>query len=144
MTLATCKECGKEISTDADACPHCGSKPGLQSGWLAAILVFLGTVGVLRLFQPAEAPKAPPPFDPEATVRGMCMQQIKLVLHDPGSAEFEHSRTTQITRSGDVWTVLRPVRAKNAFNATRRSVFACVYRQTGESFSTVSVTELRP
>lgn len=26
MTLIKCKECGKEISKDAEACPHCGKK----------------------------------------------------------------------------------------------------------------------
>lgn len=24
MTMTTCKECGKEINTQADACPNCG------------------------------------------------------------------------------------------------------------------------
>lgn len=26
MALINCKECGKEISTTAEACPHCGSR----------------------------------------------------------------------------------------------------------------------
>ncbi len=25
MSLKKCKECGREISTSADACPHCGN-----------------------------------------------------------------------------------------------------------------------
>lgn len=26
MTLVKCKECGKEISSKAEVCPHCGKK----------------------------------------------------------------------------------------------------------------------
>ena len=30
MALTSCKECGKQISTDARACPHCGCpRPGI-------------------------------------------------------------------------------------------------------------------
>ena len=27
MALTACKECGKQISTTAASCPHCGHKP---------------------------------------------------------------------------------------------------------------------
>lgn len=35
MALVKCKECGQSVSTEADACPHCGiTSPGLKTGRL--------------------------------------------------------------------------------------------------------------
>lgn len=34
MALTTCKECSKEISTTAKACPHCGAKVPRTKWWL--------------------------------------------------------------------------------------------------------------
>lgn len=42
MALAKCKECGKEVSTNAKTCPHCGVKhPGV--GDVSATSIFVGT-----------------------------------------------------------------------------------------------------
>ena len=40
MALVACKECGKEVSKSAAACPHCGYKPRRTSllTWIVAIL----------------------------------------------------------------------------------------------------------
>jgi hypothetical protein len=48
MALINCKECKREISNKAKACPHCGAKVS-RSVWLPAILGFfaLGIVGSL-------------------------------------------------------------------------------------------------
>lgn len=45
MALINCNECGKEISTGADACPHCGYKQPKKSIWpvvFAWIFVLIG------------------------------------------------------------------------------------------------------
>ena len=44
MALAACKECGKDVSTEAQACPHCGakSKKG-EYGCGALLLAALGS-----------------------------------------------------------------------------------------------------
>lgn len=42
MTLIACKECGKEISSAAPACPHCGIKRPKQVGvigWIFALIL---------------------------------------------------------------------------------------------------------
>jgi hypothetical protein len=43
MALIKCKECGKEISNEAEACPHCGKKnkkaEGLGCGTLIVVLI---------------------------------------------------------------------------------------------------------
>ncbi len=41
MALRPCSECGKEISTEARQCPHCGAKPSNGIGCLGWIMAFL-------------------------------------------------------------------------------------------------------
>jgi len=46
MALIKCKECGKQISSDADRCPNCGRKPPKStSGFTWAVVAFLA-IGV--------------------------------------------------------------------------------------------------
>lgn len=46
MAMVNCKECGKEISSKAAACPHCGFKPEKDKAGCAQVLV-VGFVAVL-------------------------------------------------------------------------------------------------
>lgn len=116
------------------------------------MVVFLVAAGALFLigmipdnkspsWKPGTNYSQPTVFDPDATVRGLCMMQIKAALHDPDSAEFESSATTTVRRDVDTWTVLRPVRAKNSFNAVRRSVFECRYKLVGKDFQLLGIRE---
>jgi ribosomal protein L40E len=48
MALIVCKDCGKEFSTDAKRCPHCGAKkprPKSRLG-LLLLIIFLGLVAI--------------------------------------------------------------------------------------------------
>lgn len=49
MALTKCRECGKEISTTARSCPHCGAKRTSVLGriWLAAKLFVALIVGLM-------------------------------------------------------------------------------------------------
>lgn len=49
MTMIKCKECGKEISSDADKCPNCGKKVEKGNLFLKifGILFILGCIGQL-------------------------------------------------------------------------------------------------
>lgn len=49
MPLKPCKECGKEISTDAKSCPHCGKRSPTRSS-TSPVLAVLGVVVVLGVF----------------------------------------------------------------------------------------------
>ncbi len=40
MSMTTCKECGKEVSTKAAKCPHCGTK--LKTGLMKKVLLGVG------------------------------------------------------------------------------------------------------
>ena len=46
MAMAKCKECGKEVSTKAKVCPHCGVKnPGVKTSEVIVGLLFILAVG---------------------------------------------------------------------------------------------------
>lgn len=50
MALVKCKECGKEVSSEAEACPHCGAKIASNSSMgCGSIVGIVLLVGVLAL-----------------------------------------------------------------------------------------------
>jgi hypothetical protein len=52
MALIKCRECGKEVSTEADKCPNCGARPKRKLGCLATGgLIFLGLVVLSGVFR---------------------------------------------------------------------------------------------
>jgi hypothetical protein len=77
MALKPCKECGKEISTEAKNCPHCGKKDptGRQAGCLGIgclSIVVLAVIGNLAGPNPSpssSALSAPPPSNAKEQVR---------------------------------------------------------------------------
>ena len=146
MALIACPECKRQVSNTLAACPHCGyklRKPASSSN--AAVLSIVAAVLVAYCsFGPKPGmPTQPAPVDLDAKARGLCMFAIKAKLHDPSSAEFEHSRSVSMTKDGNVWTVIRPVRAKNGYGATVLQRFACVMRYSGaETLDMISVTPL--
>ena len=64
MSLIKCKECGKDISTEAKVCPHCGAKPPYRPS-----LAFVLIAGLLIVFgiKASLEPASPPPQDPPKT-----------------------------------------------------------------------------
>jgi hypothetical protein len=59
--------------------------------------------------------------DAEYQCRGM----IREILHDPSRAEFPLGRFETMVNADGSWTILREVRAPNAFNAMRRGTYEC-------------------
>lgn len=54
MALKQCKECKKEISTDANPCPHCGKKnPHGMPKWLKYSAGILGALIIIGAIAPA-------------------------------------------------------------------------------------------
>jgi hypothetical protein len=52
MALTQCKECGEQISTEADACPKCGAKRSKKTSaftWIVVILVIYGVYVVASI-----------------------------------------------------------------------------------------------
>jgi hypothetical protein len=50
MGLQACRECGKQVSTDAPTCPHCGTRrPATRSGMSPLAIGCLGLLGIAVL-----------------------------------------------------------------------------------------------
>jgi len=47
MALNKCKECGKEVSSQAKTCPHCGAP--VQAGGIFAMAILIAVFFVLIL-----------------------------------------------------------------------------------------------
>jgi hypothetical protein len=137
MALTKCKECGKDMSTEAKACPSCGAPPPRRTTLGTWVIggFFAFVVGSCILSQ--QSTHSPAPATPEQlaaktasdrrhTATGGCREFIKRKLHDPESAEFGHSSEASVEYHADRAMVVRSVRAKNAFGAMRLTEFICV------------------
>jgi hypothetical protein len=70
MALVKCRECGKDVSSTAAACPHCGAprKPAAkQYGCGTAIVVVVVGSIVIAQFLPSPAPRRAPDPVPAST-----------------------------------------------------------------------------
>ena len=79
MALRPCKECKKEISTDAKVCPHCGKKVGMSTA-SGCLVVFLGLIilGVISSsLHHSEDGGTTPKVDPKSTA----LSQVSLKFH---------------------------------------------------------------
>ncbi len=59
MAMKPCKECGREISTEATTCPHCGKKnpTGVRTSPIAlGCLALIGFVIVVGIFSSSNSP----------------------------------------------------------------------------------------
>ncbi|MGA1823217.1 MAG: zinc ribbon domain-containing protein [bacterium] len=45
MALIKCKECGKEVSSEAESCPHCGIKIETGGGFFKVLTYIFLTIG---------------------------------------------------------------------------------------------------
>ena len=69
MAIKNCKECGKDVSTSAKQCPHCGKRYPTGGFTIPAkigvVVLVLGAVGLIPgLNLPTTSPAPPPPSEP--------------------------------------------------------------------------------
>ena len=129
MALTNCKECGKEVSTKAETCPHCGTplrKQPTQYGCGTLILVGIVALILIGVFSSNDTSKPSAPKTPEqvrkerieknfsawdGSHRGLT-EIIKKSMNDPSS--YEHEETVYWDK-GDHLIVKTTFRGKNAF-----------------------------
>lgn len=68
MTIKNCKECGKEVSSKAEKCPHCGAPAARKTSKGVWILLLLVVIFLASYFNRSTTPptqKPPPTATPE-------------------------------------------------------------------------------
>lgn len=143
MSMVKCRECGKRVSSQAKTCPSCGISPVVAAKDYTVLknvaTVIVITVVVVKCMSSIEHQETTPSAVSQTdAARGACLLFIKRKLHDPGSAEFQDATVT--VRDGDIWTVQRAVRAKNALGAYQLQNFECRIRQRDDKLDLVSIT----
>lgn len=95
MTMTTCRECGKPISSTAAACPHCGHKPEKDKIGCAQVIKvgFLGiiitAIVVAIASGPSEPKKASSPADQQRFQEEVgALLYLKRNMKNPASFEL--------------------------------------------------------
>ena len=172
MALTICKECKKEVSDTAKACPHCGAK--LKGGFFGKFLIVIVILFILiNLFtsikndkakeKEAERIAALTPEQREAELKAkaikeekekrasrisgaqyVCQQFVLRSLHDPKSAEPENSSQYFIEEeSNGIYLVQVTGRFKNGFGALRYGVFNCKTKLDKDEWVLVSLKQIK-
>lgn len=162
MALIKCKECGKEYSTDAKACPNCGKRRTTERTKLIAILFALIIIGSIwesmkknEAEMTRQAALTPEQRVAEAAAqakvnrlrdaRYACKHALKEVLNDPDSAKLEETLRWYAEERKDGTILVQPTgRAKNAFGAYIHGVWDCVAKLQGGSARVLSLKQIRP
>lgn len=136
MALKRCRECGKEVSTEAAACPHCGVKDptGAKAeadaktrkgcAWGCASLLIISAVLAVA-GSGGDSGGAEPEHSPIMAYI-MCEDFVEQRLRAPSTAEFP-SRGSEgsVPLGGGKYRVQSHVDAENAFGAMIRSSWDC-------------------
>ena len=145
--LMDCPECKKEVSSQAETCPHCGVKikgakkadssqaTNEQVGIGCAALVIIPILFIL--FWPAsddgsESSSPPKPAHSPSGAWVICQEFIEKRLKAPASADFPWFSETYVTKLGGAkYRVDSYVDAQNSFGAQIRQDFSCTVKWTG-------------
>jgi len=110
LAIKACKECGKDVSTTARSCPHCGAKRPRQVGFFGILLaLFFGWLvysctGTKHQAEIAEQAKTPAEVTAESKEKSaarkrfaaamVAEEKIKKVVLDPTSVRFRQLRVS--------------------------------------------------
>jgi len=140
VALKPCRECKKEVSTEAKTCPHCGvAKPvppappstaaTLAGVWIVTLLL-LG-VGYCFYSSANETPRANDPEARSVALVVACEQEALARLKAPSTAQFSkgvHSNQMVQSIGGGQFVVHDYVDAENDFGAKIRTDVTCWVR----------------
>jgi hypothetical protein len=158
MALKACKECKKEISTEAKVCPNCGKKDPTAgamtpSRGVIGVLVLIIFIAFVSAIEKNDAP-APAPETPAQIAAGKAHDSINLQLevakqmcHDaamkslesPATAQFHDDETYFKDLGKSRSHIQLQVDAQNGFGALVRTTVDCRTRQTANSVVLTSI-----
>jgi hypothetical protein len=169
MALKACKECGKEISTTAKFCPHCGKKKTSRVSILFAIMLILFVIGLLagimrseqqaadtsavestrrQALTPAQRTQEDAETAKEqklSAANALCYSTLKASLHDPSSAKLDPSSGWYTKEQKDGTIRVQPTgRAKNAFGAYVYGAWDCFVKERNKTYTVTKLKQIRP
>ena len=146
MAMIKCHECGKEISSKAEGCPHCGAKPKKGVGLGSVIMVgFLSLLVMLWFAGKSSDNNVSQPTDKFSTARGACLIVLKQSLNDPDSAKIGMTSEWYTAERNDGTILVQPTaRAKNAFGAYVQGTWDCIVRPEGQNVRVLALKQIRP
>jgi RNA polymerase subunit RPABC4/transcription elongation factor Spt4 len=162
MALVKCKECGKEFSTDAKACPNCGKRRTSKiTKIVAGFFIFAVIISVFSSKQSEDTEAARrATLTPEqllaenaakakegrvSSARGACLIVLEKSLNDPDSAKLERTSSWYTEERKDGTILVQPTgRAKNAFGAYINGAWDCVAKPEGGNTRVLSIKQIRP
>jgi hypothetical protein len=95
MAMTTCKECKQQISTEADACPHCGAKK--QKFFSTGSCTGLGCLGLILAvlvfywMGSANRNQTPSTVNPATQTPAPEMEQLELLAFKWGQSTEQHA-----------------------------------------------------
>jgi hypothetical protein len=133
MSLIKCHECGKEISTEATACPSCGANVKKPGGCLLATIIIMAGALLISAVTTHESPSPPPPQKTKEQVEAdekreiafqkvvIAIRGVKEATRNPDSIVWE-----AISANSDATVVCIKYRGQNGFGGMSREfvVFA--------------------
>lgn len=128
MSLRSCKECGKQISTEAEICPGCGAKPPRRIGIVRSILLVFVALTTCNMVKLSLTKSETKPADTSAEIKQktekdaeykrfaaalVTSQVVRAAARDPESVKFD-----KIIVNDDASKICAKYRAKNGFGGT--------------------------
>lgn len=140
MALIECKECKKEVSSEAKTCPNCGfdlqkevNKNKSNIGCIAAFFL----VGIIFLIIQLSPSSNEGNKDMEAFI--VSQDYVTPQLKTPAEAEFPTFSDSFVTVSGNIYTIHSYVDSQNSFGANIRSSYTCILKLENDLFYLQSV-----
>jgi RNA polymerase subunit RPABC4/transcription elongation factor Spt4 len=91
MALKPCRQCGKELSTEAEACPHCGAKvrkPTSVLTWIGAIILAIIVFNVLTAVVPDSS--GPSTYEIERQAKAAALASVKIEKYSWQKGGFDN------------------------------------------------------
>lgn len=126
MALITCRECNKEVSSEAKVCPHCGAKPRNEHTGLKVLVLIVGVLTIYGILDyKAHPPGAttstaidtrPPAPDLKALERAN--YEAALALEPKAAREYAAARLKEFCSGQDTHLNYIEVKVRRAGRST--------------------------
>lgn len=142
MSMVNCRECGKEVSSEAKSCPHCGIKkpaPKKPTSTLTKV-VAAGVVGWMAFAITTQADKPQSDELREYQALAMCQEALTKASRDPASAEVPSVPNVGHADFYFVWnSQTKPTRMKNGFGALLAASASCTVSKETKRITSLSL-----